>query len=170
VEREREDKNEYKLTLTVLNHVTHSFDARVVLSHPFMKLPKILYLSFTADESSQPPAKLNEVKEVSEVHREDMPRQAEVKPGASIFSYFLFIAMLCIIIAFLVINVFGCELSVSTCLFNFIRDRKQRIRINLDKMHCFHVRNTPSTIDGTRVGSENASLVPRSLASAMWQV
>lgn len=50
VTREREDQNEYKLTLTIPNQVSHNFEAKVILSHPFAKEAKTLSLLFTADD------------------------------------------------------------------------------------------------------------------------
>lgn len=51
VTRDREDHNEYKLTLTVPNQVSHSFDAKVTLTHPYAKKPKILKVKFSAEET-----------------------------------------------------------------------------------------------------------------------
>lgn len=50
VTREREDANEYKITLTVPNQVSHSFEATVNLFHALAKKSKVLKLQFKADE------------------------------------------------------------------------------------------------------------------------
>jgi hypothetical protein len=50
VTREREDSNEYKLTLTIPNQVSHSFSVDVFLSHPYAKKKQVFHVQFAADE------------------------------------------------------------------------------------------------------------------------
>lgn len=64
--REREDQNEYRLTLTIPNQVSHSFDTKVKISHPYAKQPLILYLHFSSEETDSVTNNQNLKHEVTE--------------------------------------------------------------------------------------------------------
>ena len=76
VTRESENSNEYKLTLTIPNQVSHSFEADVIMTHPYAKKSKMLHLVFAADETEVPkPAKSTEKPVVNQTIREEKKEQ-----------------------------------------------------------------------------------------------
>lgn len=90
------------------NQVSHTFNANLILSHPYAKQKTILNLNFDAEDSSTPIYNLIHSESIQQVPHTTVFDEGK-EQGASFLSYFLVFVAFVVIVLMVMINV--CEVN-----------------------------------------------------------